>query len=437
MKIATLASLLFTSCLFSQTIQLIDTSDYKTRTEVIEKLESHYNSINSEIKQSYKGKMRREMEFIYESSQAEFLESINHKKLIFNSPFNKYMDSVGSQIKEKNITLKDTDLVFFVAKDPLPNAFCMGDNTFVINIGLFSFFDNEYELLSVISHEFAHQILKHGKKNIKRKAEANINILDRRSLTVRNISKNKYNRGSQSFAILKNLLYEQGEIKRQQEIQADSLGYIIFKSLNGQKSEFINSLKKLVDIDSVPTEEVSKSVYKTVFDLPNLPFEESWFKSENFDDYNYNFYTEKITQDSISSHPEAIDRINHLQQIFPELKETFEAEKASKTYLKLKELAKKTRVENLYYLNEYGLSIYLILYRLHQGIDVDYCKAWLGINFEALFEAKKKYQLNRYVDRVVPNEQSKSYQQFLNFIWNLKLNEIKTIAEHYSKTFSD
>jgi hypothetical protein len=71
------------------------------------------------------------------------------------------------------------------------------------------------------------------------------------------------------------------------------------------------------------------------------------------------------------------------------------------------------------------------LNRLENNYDDNYLKKWLGINFEGLYDAKKKYQLNRYVDRLVPNEQSESYQKFLNFIWNLNLAEIGTIANHY------
>ena len=70
--------------------------------------------------------------------------------------------------------------------------------------------------------------------------------------------------------------------------------------------------------------------------------------------------------------------------------------------------------------------------RLEEESDDSYYKKWLGINFNAIYEAKKKYQLNRYVDRLVPNKQSESYQKFINFIWNLDLNEIKVIADHYN-----
>ena len=432
MKILTVLSFIFSSFLYCQNIQLIDTSDYVLRTQAVKDLEALYKRVNDEVKHSYKGKMKKEMEVIYESSQNYFIESITNKKYLFNTVFNNYIDSISQQISNQYEPMKNKNLTFFIGKDPVPNAFCLGDNTYIINLGLFSILDNEHQLVSVISHEVAHQVLKHGEKNIERKANAQINVLDKRSSTVKSIRKQDYNRGSASFEILKNLLYEQGEIKRKQETEADSLGYLIFKKLDANASEYVFSLNKLVMMDSVPTLEVGKSIYKTIFDLPEQPFDENWFKSESFENYNYDFYTEKITKDSINSHPEAIERIANLRKAFPELKDISEPMDPNSKFLKLKELAIKSKVENLYYLNEYGLSVYLILYRLEHEIDVDYCKAWLSINFQALYEAKKQYQLNRYLDRIVPKEQSESYQQFLNFMWNLKLNELKSIADYYN-----
>jgi uncharacterized protein YaaN involved in tellurite resistance len=49
---------------------------------------------------------------------------------------------------------------------------------------------------------------------------------------------------------------------------------------------------------------------------------------------------------------------------------------------------------------------------------------------------EKNYNLNRYLDRVDPKNQSESYQQFLNFMWNLSLDEIKNIADYYQTTES-
>jgi hypothetical protein len=62
-----------------------------------------------------------------------------------------------------------------------------------------------------------------------------------------------------------------------------------------------------------------------------------------------------------------------------------------------------------------------------------YYKKWLGYCFSKIYEGRKNYKLNRYLDRIDPKEQSESYQQYLSFVWNLRLNEIKEIADFYSK----
>ena len=48
-----------------------------------------------------------------------------------------------------------------------------------------------------------------------------------------------------------------------------------------------------------------------------------------------------------------------------------------------------------------------------------------------IYEARKNYVLNRYVDAVDMRDKNRSYQQFLGFIWQLNLREIKIIADHY------
>lgn len=63
----------------------------------------------------------------------------------------------------------------------------------------------------------------------------------------------------------------------------------------------------------------------------------------------------------------------------------------------------------------------------------EYYKMWLGKLFDKIYEARKNYNLNRYLDRVEPKKQSKSYQQFLNFMWNLSMDDIKNIADYYNK----
>ncbi len=419
---------------YAQNHQLIDTTDYEKHKALIETFEDKNEKFNQSLKSNYKGKLRKEILGIYTEYQSHLTEILENKKLLFDTRFETYVDSLFNTLVEHNPDLNNNNIKVFVAKNPSPNAFSVGNGTIITNIGLFPFLENEYQLLSVIAHEAAHELLKHSHNSIVNKSTLNVSVLGNNSQFSRNLRLHKYNKGSLSFQKLKNLLYEEGEIKRQNETAADSLGYLLYKNCKVPKKEFLNALITLKKYDSIPSIALDSSIYVKTFDLPELPFNKAWMHNEDFNAYNYELYKEKIDTDSIKDHPEIEHRILKLQNDFKALdikNATTDTISPSDAFLKLQRLAHQAYVENLFYTNEYGLSVYLILKRLEHNADDTYLKTWLGVNFNAIYEAKKKYQLNRYVDRIVPKEQSKSYQQFLNFIWNLKLSEIKTIADYY------
>lgn len=420
---------------FSQSHQIIDTVDYEKHKLLITSFNTKNETFNKQLKTGYKGKFRKEILGLYTEYQAQLEEILENKKLLFDDRFETYVDSLFNIIIASNSALIDKDIKVFLSKKPSPNAFSIGNGTVIINIGLFSFLENENQLSSVISHEIAHELLEHSHNSIIKRAKLNSSVLGGNSAFTRNLRLKKYNKGTQSFEKLKSLLYKEGTVKRQNEIEADSLGYLLYKNSSAPKEEFLNSLITLKRYDSLPSIALDSTIYYKTFNLPNQAFNNDWMKNEDFEDYNYNFYKDKIDSDSIKDHPEIENRIEKLKQSFPELNSQHSNSiKKDSTFLKLKDLANKAYVENLFYNNEYGLSIYLILKRMENNPKDLYLKKWLGINFNAIYDAKKKYQLNRYVARVVPKEQTKSYQQFLNFIWNLKLSEIKMIADYYLKT---
>lgn len=420
---------------YGQNHQLIDTTDYEKHQLLITDFKTKNETFNKKIKANYKGKLRREVLDIYTQYQAELEEILENKKLLFDTRFEKYTDSIFNLLIKSNPILTDKSIQVFLSKKPSPNAFSIGNGTVILNIGLFSFLENEHQLLSVMAHELAHELLKHSHNSIVNKATLNVSELGSNSVFSRNLKLKKYNKASLSFEKLKGLLYEEGEIKRQNETEADSLGYLLYKNSKSPEKEFVNTLITLKKYDSVPSITLDSTIYFKVFDLPEHPFKKEWLKNEDFNNYNYDLYKDKIDSDSIKEHPEIENRITKLKKYFKELdgetinKNTIHTDSL---FTKLQRLANQAYVENLFYSNEYGLSVYLILKRLEHNSNDTYLKQWLGVNFNAIYEAKKKYQLNRYVDRIVPKEQSKSYQQFLNFIWNLKLSEIKAIADNYS-----
>lgn len=423
--------LLLSLTLFSQTYQVLDTTDFQQRTDLVKNFENNFKTFKKQLRKKHKGKIRKQVEKSYENIHKGFVKDIRKKKLIFNPEFTSYINDLSSEIIKSNPELASKNIKVYISRHISPNALSLGNGVIIVNMGLFKYLENEAQLASVISHEMAHQQLNHTENSILYKAKLNTSKKSIRQ--TKEIKRQRCNQQDKAFEILKKLLYTNSKNHRKHEVEADSLGYELYKKTKYPKQEFLNTLKVMAELDSLPVISLKKGTYKAVFNTPNQPFKEEWLKQEDFSSYNYNHYKEKINKDSVKSHPEMVERIAKLKTLFPETLVKTNNSFDNNLFKKLQNISRKEDVPNLYYLKNYGLSVYLALYRLQRNPNNEYYKNWIGKNFSALHDAKKRYQFNRYIDRLNPKDQDKSYQQFLAFMWNLRLEEFKNIAEFYSE----
>lgn len=411
---------------FGQVYQPVDTADYAKRKDFLRNFSMNNENLIKKSKTEYSGKRASELPKFYKEFGKDFEKRVKEKDFVFNSVFDAKVKSLIERLRKNNPQIPQ-NLKILIAKDNTPNAYCFADGTFVINMGLFNWLNNDDQLASVISHELGHKISEHTLKVL-------LNMIDQDQkdrVVVQNIKLTNENQNQKAFDIVKNRVYKKGAENRKQEMQADSLGYVFFKNSDFRKTEFINALKRLEDFDTISPRELKVETYKKYFNLPKQEFKDKWLKKEDFSLYNYNNFKEKFNKDSIRSHPEIALRIDHLKKVFPELKAEVKDEKASESYSVLEKIARMETLPNFYYSEDYGVGIYTSLQFLQDGEEEKYYKSWLGKCFAKIYEARKNYNLNRYLDRVDPKNQSESYQQFLNFMWNLSLDEIKNIAEYY------
>lgn len=423
-------------CLFlsvmgiAQIYKPMDTADYTQRKVFLTKFVGNNEATVKKIKSQYSGKTGSELSKIYKEFGADFEKQVKNKDFIFKSDFETSIQSLIQRLKKNNPQVPN-DLKILVAKDNTPNAYCLADGTFVINMGLYGWLNNEEEIAAVISHELGHKIEEHSMKTFLKIIEQD--KLDK--ITVQNIklttTSRSQSQNQKAFDIFKNTIYKKGEERRQAEMQADSLGYVLFKNSDFKKGEYINALQKLKDFDTISPRELKPETYRKLFDLPKQAFNDKWMKKEDFSLYNYNFYKEKLNKDSLASHPEVSRRLEMLKKTFPELKTPMTPEKPSDLFIALKKTARMEALPNYFHSEDYGLGIYAAMQFLQDGEEEKYYKSWLGKCFSKIYEARKNYNLNRYLDRIEPKNQSESYQQFLNFMWNLSLDEIKNIADYY------
>ena len=422
--------LLFTfSGSFAQEYKPIDTADYTQRKSFLDR----YKVINDHYLKSLKaknpGNIGKELAKNYAEFIEQFRKEIKNRDYVFNSDFSEKLQMYFEKLKSKNPDVPE-HIKILVARDNSPNAFCVQDGIFIVNMGLFNWIDNEDQLISILGHELGHQLLNHSENQQKKFIEKESNS----KAQVSAIALSKINKTEKAFTLFKNQIYESRVNRRKSESEADSIGYVMYRNTGLKKAEYINSLKNLQKFDTISPKKLQVETYKKLYDLPAFPFKEKWLKMEDFSAYNYSNYKEKLDKDSLSSHPEISARIKKLEKSFPELKNEEVPESSTNPgFVALKKAARLEILPNFYHSEDYGVGIYTAMQFLQEGEEEPYYKTWLGKNFEKIYDARKNYNLNRYLDRVDPKNQSESYQQFLNFMWNLSLDDLKNIRDFYYK----
>lgn len=435
MKKALHIALLCLCCFFgfSQKIVVIDTSDYNERKDFIKDFKKSNEVFIKKIKVNHSGKVSKSLTTMYKSFESEFIEEIKDKNYTFKSGLEDYIQNIISDLRKENPSIP-AEIEVLIEKSNYPNAYCLANNTFVVNMGLFNWLENRDQMMAVISHELGHNILDHVLNSQVESIKNNQN----ESSVVKNLREVKHNRTAKAFDLVKNKIYALKALKRQHEKEADSIGYVLYKKSNKNEFEYVNALKNLLDFDTISPKKLSEKIYFKLYDLPNQKFNKKWLQLDDFTSYNYDGFKQKLDKDSIATHPETEERVASLKSSFQELQLEKKSLAGDASYKKIRTLTENEILPNLYWDENYGVGIYTAMQFLEiekeEKESHSFYKEWLGKCFEKIYEGRKNYKLNRYLDTVDPKNHSESYQQFLNFMWNLKLEEIKTISNFYNKT---
>lgn len=421
--------LIFSSITFAQLYVPMDTANFSLRKDISKKYLEDSKQFLAKIKVDFEGKERVYIKSKFEMNHKLFNEELLHGDYIFDNRIDNFVDSIVAELRAQN-SLIPNDLKFYISRNLSLNASSMGDNTFVINLGTFYYLDNEEQLAAIISHEIGHFILKHQIQTLKRNFR--LEKIDSKS-QLAEIRSDRYNRGTKALERYKAILYSSGNLNKHEEREADSIGYTLFRNSKFNRLDYLNAYVLLAKYDSINPNGLELDTYRKAFDLPNQKFKDEWLKREDFSGYDYTKYNERLNKDSIKSHPETEERIACLKKVFPELADSPVVSMPGKSYQKLQRIAEFEQAPGLDFNESYGDGIYLCLLKIQKDSSDQYHKEWMGHFFLKIYNARKTYTLNRYLDRLDPKEQSESYQQFLNFVWNLNVTELKTIADYYNK----
>ena len=414
---------------FAQNAVIIDTTNHDYRDSLKEFYTTQTIKNQAVLEVGMSRKIRNQFEEMYLDNKKDFISLIDKGVFFESKNYISLFETIFERLKNNNSELANSDIKLLLAFSDESNAYNNGENIVVINLPLLRDLKNEYQLAFVISHEIAHQKLNHVHEGIvKRLNKYNSEELVQKT---KSIDKQKFNKGALASELMKNLVYGDRRESRKKEIAADSLGYLYFsKAYPNFNLQAVEALKILKNID-VANDSLVKSDFIKIFNSQNLKFNEEWLKSDLVNNYNYQKDKKKFDVDSLRTHPDCDVRISLLTKTFNIKSISQKIE--SGTYEVSKKEIDKEYVFGLYFIEEYGKSLYHSLLKYKQDLGDTYYRNMIYENLVKLREYRMNYTLNKYLETENPNF-SEGYNQFLNFIRNLRKNELNELILNFTKS---
>lgn len=322
-------------------------------------------------------------EFIYRYNF--FLEKLNKSGKVFNndeitSYLNKLKDVILANRNEKNRIQ-----VYLVDFEQL-NAFTNDFGSIYVNIGTIARLENERELMVILAHEIAHVLSRHSFK---------MEDLDR------HLSQEKFDGINQLSEA------DHHKFSRNQELEADSLAYILLREVGIGFTDLETLFDKLKHCENPIYH--SKIILKDYMEASSiyLPFFENLAHSVG----DFLFETDLDISDSLTTHPSVDERIELYNRISKE-------EAVSSSYLSknnydyYKELASFVLVKTLTTSRNYLESLYLTCQLLQKYPSNEYLMIH---KLKLLLLITQQKYFNRSLSIVNEYGQSCTDQNYLHF----------------------
>ncbi|MFZ6010098.1 MAG: M48 family metallopeptidase [Bacteroidota bacterium] len=378
------------------------------------------HQLNEELKRLEKD--RPLVSRIYAERSNYLIRQIKNEAFIEDDSLQRFVDVVFGNIVAVN-KLTHTPKRVLILKSPEVNAFCYGEGTFIITIGLLAKIENESQLAFAIAHELAHYELDHIHDRVVQEVELRLSKKTKEELT-------KLFAGTitiEEIEELRKLIYGLSAFSREKEIDADSLGFILFKNTAYAQSEAL-SLLTVLDSAQAPKFPLNANLFSPFY-FSKYPFQQHWLKKR------LNIFSRKdestliFSNDSINTHPDIFVRKAKIQSLLAK-KDNPRNQRPDEFVRATIELASFEAVESAYDRKEYDRCMFLALELLARYPHNDYLITTVGRLLIDLIQFRNLNTFHFYVPRYT-GTYSDALRTVNNFLYNLETNEMSEVAYHF------
>lgn len=237
--------------------------------------------------------------------------SIDRNEFLYDSDISQLVNEVVLNLSKGNSQYIPTTPIVFINRSSVVNAYSLGLNIVIVNLGLLDFVKSKEELSFILAHEIAHNFLDHSTEAMKQYAEWITSEEYENSL--KDISNMKYGKLSYLKKISSAIAFDKKRHSRFKETEADSLAVLMLK--NAKLPFDASWLLRLDSADIVYKMPLPKDITSFWAEY-NLEIDPSLHqkKGGGLSTKAYNFKDTTTLADSLKTHPECKDRFQKNNQ---------------------------------------------------------------------------------------------------------------------------
>src|SRR5688500_1539031 len=323
------------------------------------------------------------------------------------------------EIQKANSERFHVDFITLISKEPSVNAQSIGHQVIIIHAGLLSAVKTKDELLFVIAHEMAHDYLRHREKMLVKIAEA---ISKTSNKELKSFINKKSAKREALIDYFTSLELSAKAFSRKQELEADSLAYLLTQKLTGRKSLAVMAIKNLLAINE---NELSKK-WRDELAFPAFPFQSYW-------DYVAPPIVppDTLSHDKIalfSTHPNIEDRLLRLEFLNADNPDSvcvpFQINDSLRQRIFMES------IDLLYRRHQLDIALFEA-FKVHNAEkpNEDVC-IWIGRIFNRLSELRSQHKFEEYIPRT-PYPVISSHDQLILVLNNMRVKDLAKVGYYF------
>lgn len=300
----------------------------------------------------------------------------------------------------------------------------MSAGVIFVNLDLLTKMDNEGEIAFILAHEMSHDIKDHVVGSLVKLDEIQQSKEFKDEL--KRLEKQEFNKFRALVTLKLKYLSKYTGHNRGYELQADSLGFVLFANAGYDPYQAAKTMRIL---DSADFPALRGEIdYNTNLNFPSFPFKKSWLEPEEEESIGGNLKDLKFP-DSLKTHPDCKERAEKLEKMAVAVKKTDLIGKPDR-YGYFRNKASFELIEYMQEEDMYGEALYASLELLKVYPENIYLKSSVVNCLYELYWAQKEHYFSLVTD-FPDNRQIESYNKFLVFLHNINSETMKNLAVNY------